>query len=91
MKARRLLLTPEEHYMAWGSSAEISSREKLGIPDKRGLGGSSQAICRAQVAKALDRILREAKRTEATTYAQNFIQRVIRETGLTWPVKAKGR
>ena len=87
MKVNRLLLTPEQHYMAWGSCAEISWRERLGKPDKRGVDGSSRAICHAQAAKVLAVLLREAKRSEQTYHAQRFLERIIRDTGLTSKAK----
>ena len=45
------------------------------------------ALCERQVRKVLAVLLREAKRTEATTYVQEFMERVISETGLTQPAK----
>ena len=69
----------------------LSERERIRALHGMALVDGENFIARAQAAKVLAVLLREAKRTEATTYAQDFLARVIKEIDMTWPVKAKGR
>ncbi len=84
MKASRLMLTNRESCAAietvdGGLKHHLVPSTIVGAP-----------LTSAQSAKVLAVLLREAKRSEQTIYAQRFLERIIRETGLTWPVKAKG-
>lgn len=68
----------------------MKASKLLLTPKERDTAWAKQEdVCEAQVRKAMHVLLHEAERTEATTYVQDFLVRVIKDTGLTWPTKAK--
>ncbi len=79
MKAIKLLLTCEQ---------------RKRVVDWRPTEEWAIAVARAQAAKVLAVLVREAKRNKSTHYqathfVEDFLKPIIKETGLTWPMKAK--